>query len=227
MLLTAVILAWFTLTDTNEIQDVSSSVVDSQVELQIEYGINGGDYSSFNEPADLNAYLHAIIPGDLLNIKVTIQNYGTPTDPDLTLDITLMNILATASASEYDLTDFFFIEDGTVNLTWYATALDYVNENPYLIDNVFLDRIDENAIIYQGVELNSYRFSNVFNHTWDGEILTVENNVKILDATPLPSGQLVTIEFSIGFDAYTPDYGVGFQDGELSIDGLYTLFDSE
>jgi hypothetical protein len=35
------------------------------------------------------------------------------------------------------------------------------------------------------------------------------------------------IEFSIGFDPYTPDEGLGFQNGELLIDGLYTFFGDE
>ncbi|GEM_PF-1503091 len=227
MLLTAVIFAWFTLTTINKIEEVSSQVMDSQVELDIEYGLNGGDYSSFDNPAELNSYLRSILPGDQINIRVTVENFASPSDPSLNLNITLMNILATSSPSGYDLTDFFYINQGTVTLNWYASSIEYVNENPYLIENILLNRIDENAIEYIGVELNSFRFSNVFNQIWDGENLIIENNVNILGATPLPSGQLVTIEFSIGFDAYTPDYGVGFQNGELSIDGLYTLFDSE
>lgn len=227
MLLTAVIFAWFTLTDTNNIQEVSSSVMDNQVELDIEYGINGGDYTSFNEPATLNSFLHSVLPGDEINIRVTVQNLAALGDPDLNLDITMLNILASADPSGYDLTDFFYISSGTVTLTWYASGSDYIMQNPYLVDDILLDRIDENPIEYMGVELNPYRFSNIFDYTLEGEVMTIENNVNILEATPLPSGQIVTIEFSIGFDAYTPDYGIGFQNGELSIDGLYTLFDNE
>jgi len=227
MLLTAVIFAWFTLTDTNNIQDVSTNVMDNQVDLDIDYGLNGGDYVSFDEPATLNSFLHSVLPGDEINIRVTVQNLGSLSDPPLSLDITMLNILATENPSGYNLTDFFYITNGTITLTWYASGAEYVAQNPYLIQDIILDRIDENPVEYIGVDLNTYRFSNVFDHTWDGEILTVENNVNILEATPLPSGEIVIIEFSIGFDAYTPDYGTGFQNGELSIDGLYTLFDGE
>ncbi|PKK97553.1 MAG: hypothetical protein CVV58_00645 [Tenericutes bacterium HGW-Tenericutes-3] len=226
MLLTAVIFAWFTLTDTNEVQNVANNIVDSQVELDIEYGINGGGYESFDEPADLNAYLRSTLPGDQINVRVIVQNFAAPTDPDLNIDITMLNILASASGDTYNLTDFFYIELGTIYLNWYASSTDYYSENPYSTQNILLDRIDESTIMYMGLALNDYRFSNVFNYYMDGESMVVENNIHILDATPLPSGQIITIEFSIGFDAYTPDFGEGFQDGELSIDGLYTLFES-
>lgn len=226
MLLTAVVFAWFTITNENNIQEVSNNVVDSQVDLDIEYGINGGDYVAFNNPADLNSYLHSLLPGDQIDIRVVVQNFAAPTDPNLDIDITLMNIRASETGSLYDLTDFFYIDSGTIHLNWYASSIEFYNENPYLTENIMLDQINSNIITYQGVDLNPYRFSNVFDYQMDGENMIIDNNVNILNATPLPSGQLITIEFSIGFDAYTPDQGIGFQDGELSIDGLYTLFES-
>lgn len=221
----AVVYAWFTLSNENTVQPVSASVIERSVDIDMAYGKNGGSYESFDEPADINAYLNSSLPGDAIQLKLTIENANTLGTPDMNLDITLMNIRASESDSEYDLTDFFFISSGSVTLTWYASRIDMEAENSYLVQEIILDRIDESTIDYLGVPLNDYRFSNIFDTEMNGEELEIINNVGILESTPIGAGYLVVIEFTIGFDGYTPDQGTGFQDGELLIDGLYTLFE--
>lgn len=221
----AVVYAWFTLSNENTVQPVSASVIERSVEIDMAYGKNGGSYESFDEPADINAYLNSSLPGDTIQLRLTIENANTLGTPDMNLDITLMNIRASESDSEYDLTDFFFISSGSVTLTWYASRIDMEAENSYLVQEILLDRIDESTIDYLGVPLNDYRFSNIFDTEMNGEELEIINNVGILESTPIGAGYLVVIEFTIGFDGYTPDQGTGFQDGELLIDGLYTLFE--
>lgn len=221
----AVVYAWFTLSNENTVQPVSASVIERSVDIDMAYGKNGGSYESFDEPADINAYLNSSLPGDTIQLRLTIENANTLGTPDMNLDITLMNIRASESDSEYDLTDFFFISSGSVTLTWYASRIDMEAENSYLVQEILLDRIDESTIDYLGVPLNDYRFSNIFDTEMNGEELEIINNVGILESTPIGAGYLVVIEFTIGFDGYTPDQGTGFQDGELLIDGLYTLFE--
>ena len=224
LMFAAVVYAWFTLTNDNHIQPVNASIIERNVNLEMEYGKNGGSYESFDEPADINAYLQSSLPGDTIELRLTIENGNAIGDTDLNIEIVLMNIRASETGLDYDLTDFFFISNGMVTLTWYESRADLETQTSYLVQQISLDRIDENAIVYQGVELNSYRFSNIFDHEMNGETLEITNNVGILELTPISSGYLVVIEFTIGFDGYTPDVGTGFQDGELLIDGLYTMF---
>lgn len=223
VLLTAVVYAWFTNSNYSNIQPVNQSVIQRNVDMEVAYGINGGGYQNFNEPSEINAYLSAMNPGDLLNIKVTIENTNELEISDMFLDIMLKNIRATATEEPYDLTDFFYIENGTINLTWYDSLQSLQLEQSYQNQSVLIEQIDSNIIDYIGVPLESYRLSNLFNHYMDGETMVVENDITILNTT-LASKHIIVVEFSIGFDPYTPDQGLGFQDGELFIDGLYTFF---
>ena len=221
----AVVYAWFTLSNENTVQPVNASIIERNVDLLMEYGKNGGSYESFEQPADINAYLNSSLPGDEIALRLTVQNGNTLGTPDLNIEITLMNIRASVSDIEYDLTDFFFIESGLVTLTWYASSTDLALGNSYLVQQIGLDKLNETTVDYLGVPLNDYRFSNIFDTEMNGEELEIINNVGILESTPIGAGYLVVIEFTIGFDGYTPDFGTGFQDGELLIDGLYTLYD--
>lgn len=222
-LFTAVVYAWFTNSNFSNIQPINQSVIQRNVDMEVAFGINGGGYESFDEPSEINAYLSAMNPGDYINIRVTIQNTNDLSVEDMLLEIMLNNIHATNTDEPYDLTDFFFIENGTISLSWYDSFQSLNLDQSYQNQNVLISQIDENIIDYIGVPLESYRLSNLFNHYLDGETLIVENDITILN-TELPSQHLVVVEFSIGLDPYTPDSGLGFQDGELFIDGLYTFF---
>ncbi len=226
MLFTAVVYAWFTISNDNKVQPVSQNIIERNINTEVEYGINGGGYESFENPADLNAYLSALNPGDAIDIRVTIANDNMVGTPDVALDIMLYNIRASETEEIYDLTDFFALENGTITLTWYANIDEYNIDNPYLVQDVVISQIDTNTIDYIGVPLDNNRLSNLFNHYMDGETLVTENNIDILD-TSMISQHIVVIEFSISFDPYTPDQGLGFQDGELLIDGLYTVLGDE
>ncbi len=221
-LFTTAVYAWFSQTNVNNIKEVSSEVIRRNLNLEVQYGINGGGYTSFNEPADINAYLSSMLPGDLINIRVVVSNSNPIGDDDMELDITLFNIRAMQTAIEYNLTDFFFIENGIINLKWFESNPDYVANNYYLDDDILLDLIDVNPIEYLGYNLESYRMSNLFDYYMDGGNMVIENNINVFEST-IASQHIVVIEFSIGLDPYTPDQGVGFQDGELLIDGLYSL----
>lgn len=220
-LFTAVVFAWFTNSNYSNIQPVNAQMIERNLDMDIEFGINGGGYQSFDQPADINAYLSAMNPGDLINIKVIILNSNSISSPDLIVNIMLKNIRATETDEPYDLTHFFYLENGTIDLTWYQSIQDYYDLNSYNSQSILIDQIDNTSIDYIGIPLESYRLSNVFNHHMDGEELVVENNINILQ-TVLPSQQLIVVEFSIGLDPYTPDVGLGIQNGELLIDGLYT-----
>lgn len=224
VLFTAVVYAWFTNSNVSNIQPVNASMIERNLDMDVDFGINGGGYESFDQPADINAFLSSMQAGDQINIRVAILNSNSITAPDMLLNIMLYNIRATESDFEYDLTDFFYIVDGTMVLTWYQDINQYYAENPFQVQPILLSQIDETVIDYQGVALETYRLSNVFNHYMDGETLVVENNISILETT-IPSGHLITVEFSIGLDGYTPDEGLGIQHGELLIDGIYTLFE--
>jgi hypothetical protein len=224
LLFATAVYAWFTISSESKIQNVDLNLIKRDVDLSIEYGRNGGSYESFELPADLNAYLQSSLPGDLISIRVTVQNFNPESSPDLLIEMELLNILSSATDIEYDLTDFFYIVDGMIELTWYDSSENYQFENSYLVQNIFLNRIDENEIIYQGLALESYRFSNLFNQVLINDELITENNIRILEQTPMASGNIVEIIFTIGFDAYTPNQD-GFQDGELSVDGLYSFLD--
>lgn len=227
LLFVSVIYAWFSLSDEADIQPLSSGIIDHQVDVEIEFGKNGGATNSFLDPADLNAFLDSTIPGDFVDVKVIVLNNNPVGTNGIILNIQLMNIMASITDVEYDLTDFFYINQGTVTLTWYESEVQYVNLNPYLIQPILLDTIDNNPVVYYGIELQTYRLSNVFNHHLVGQDLIIENNVTALESGLLQSGQRVVIEFSIGLDSYTPDSHTGFQLGELSIDGVYTTFNPE
>lgn len=222
-LFTAVVYAWFTNSNFSNIQPVNAQMIERNLDMDIEFGINGGGYQSFEQPADINAYLSAMNPGDLINIRVIILNSNSLSSPDLLVNIMLNNIRATETDEPYDLTNFFYLENGTINLTWYQTIQDYYALNSYQTQAILVNRIDETTIDYIGVPLESYRLSNVFNHEMVGEELVVHNDIDILE-TSLASQQLIVVEFSIGLDPYTPDVGLGLQNGELLIDGLYTFF---
>ncbi len=226
ILLIGVVFAWFTVSNENSIQPISNSVISREVNLGVEYGINGGSYYSFNDPADINAYLNNMLPGDFINIRVTAENSNAIGAEDVTIDIMLRNIRATETDIPYNLTDFFTIYQGIITVTWYDSLEDYVNNIPLQSQNINLTQYDLNLIDYEGRDLEINRLSNLFNREMVGEELVIENNIDILNTT-FSSGQIIVIEFSIGFDPYTPDQGAGFQDGELLIDGLYTYFGDE
>jgi hypothetical protein len=225
-LFSTVVYAWFALSSQNDVEPVSLEVIDSDVDLTVEYGRNGGSYESFNDPADLNAYLSSTLPGDMINIKVTVANNNPTIAPDMLIALELLNIRSSETDIIYDLTDFFFLENANIKLTWYENLTELSVNNPYLIQNIELTPMDPTIINYQGIDLETYRLSNMFNHYEEGELTIIENNISILGETPLPSQHILVIEFNIGLDAYTPDQG-GFQNGELLIDGLYSLMDQE
>ena len=226
ILLIGVVFAWFTVSNENKIQPISNSVISREVNLGIEYGINGGSYFSFNDPAEINAYLNNMLPGDFINIRVTAENSNVIGAEDVTIDIMLRNIRATETEIPYNLTDFFFIHQGIMTVTWYDSLEDYVNNIPLQSQSISLTQYDLNVIDYQGRNLEMNRFSNLFNRELVEEEWVISKNIDVLNTT-FSSGQIIVIEFSIGFDPYTPDEGVGFQDGELLIDGLYTYFGEE
>ncbi|MDX9692046.1 MAG: hypothetical protein RBT45_06260 [Acholeplasmataceae bacterium] len=226
-LFTTVVYAWFTNTTINEVQPVNVDVMRRDVELDIEYGKNGGSYTSFDEPAELNAYLQNSLPADFVNVRVTIRNNNDVSAPDMQVELSLKNVRASLSDLPYDLTDFFYLENANIKLTWYSSLVDYENDTSYLIQNIALDTISDDEVIYQGLPLYNERLSNLFDYTYEGEELVVTNNISILDPTNLPSLHIIVVEFVIGFDPYTPNQGVGIQDGELLIDGLYSFIGEE
>lgn len=221
-LFSTAVYAWFSLSNESNVQEVSTEIVKREVNLDVEYGINGGGYNSFDEPATINSYLSAMLPGDMINIKVSVENSNLIGDPDMQIDIVLDNIRASLTDIEYDLTDFFYIENGEVVLTWYASVQDLINENSYSVNNITLDTIDPTTIEYFGYDLQTYRMSNIFDYYMDGQQMVIGNDITIFESY-IPSQHILTIEFSITLDPYTPDYGIGFQNGELLIDGLYSL----
>lgn len=224
ILFTAVVYAWFTNSNYSNIQPVTAHMIERNLDMDIEFGINGGGYESFANPADINAYLSSMQAGDFINIKVAIVNANSLAAPDLDLNIMLFNIRASETDIAYDLTDFFYLENGTINLTWYENTTAYYASNPYQTQAISVSQIDETLIDYSGVPLESYRLSNIFNHTMDGETLVIENNIDILE-TMIASQEIIVVEFSLGLDAFAPDEALGIQDGELLIDGLYTFFE--
>lgn len=223
-LFTAVVYAWFTNSNYSNIQPMNVQTIERNLDMDIEFGINGGGYSSFDNPADINAYLSAMKPGDLINIRVVILNSNSLASPDLDLNIMLFNIRASETSAPYDLTNYFYLENGTINLTWYQNINEYYASNPYSIQSILISQINETQIEYIGVSLQSYRLSNIFNHYMVGEDLIIENNIDVLETT-IASQELIIVEFSLGLDAFTPDDEIGIQDGELLIDGLYTFFE--
>jgi len=222
ILFTAVVYAWFALSNESNIQPINGSVIRRELDMDIQYGINGGSYTNFDEPAEINAFLSSMLPGDFINIRVVVRNSNPIGDADMELDIIMYNIRAIETEIEYDLTDFFFLDQGTIKLTWYESNTQFGLNNSYLIQNVLISQINESAIHYLGYDLEEHRLSNLFNHSYEGEDIVIENNITILESN-LSSQHIVVIEFSIGLDPYTPNDGVGFQNGELLIDGLYTL----
>jgi hypothetical protein len=224
-LFSTVVYAWFTNTTENHIEPVNVDLMKRDVELDIEYGRNGGSYNSFEEPADLNSYLSNSLPADYVSIRVTIKNNNDVLSPDMLLELSLKNVRATESDIPFDLTDFFYIENANIKLSWYSSLIDYENETSYLIQNIGLDTISNDVIHYQGLPLENYRLSNLFDYTLDGENLVIENNISILEPTYIASQHILVVEFIIGFDAYTPNEGLGIQNGELLIDGLYSYLD--
>jgi hypothetical protein len=222
VLFTAVVYAWFALSNESNIQPINGNVIRRELDMDIQYGINGGGYTNFDEPAEINAFLSSMLPGDYINIKVVVKNSNPIGDADMQLDIIMYNIRAMETDIDYDLTDFFFLDEGTINLTWYESNTEYNLNNSYLVQNILISQINESAIHYLGYDLEPNRMSNLFNHQYVEEELIIENNITILQSS-LASQHIVVIEFSIGLDPYTPNDGTGFQNGELLIDGLYTL----
>ena len=223
-LLTAVIYAWFSNSNYSDIQPMNAQTIERNLDMDIEFGINGGGYSSFEDSADINAYLSAMNAGDLINIRVVILNSNSLASPDLDLNIMLFNIRASETTSLYDLTDYFYLDNGTINLTWYHSINEYYAENSYSTQSILIDQINEAQVDYIGLPLHSYRLSNIFNHYMDGENLIIENNIGVLETT-IASQELIIVEFSLGLDAYAPEDEIGIQNGELLIDGLYTFFE--
>jgi hypothetical protein len=220
------VFAWFSLSNDSDIQEVNADIVQRAINLDIEYGINGGGYNSFDEPATLNAYLSSMLPGDSINIRVIVENSNLIGDPDMQIEIILDNIRASETDIEYDLTDFFFIENGIIILTWYASSQDFINNNSYAVNNIALDLIDATPIEYLGYDLEPYRINNLFDFYMSGEDIIVNNDITVYESN-IASQNIVTIEFSITLDPFTPDFGTGFQNGELLIDGLYSLINEE
>lgn len=223
LLFAAVVYAWFTNTNTSILQPTSVNVINRNVDLDVEYGINGGGYESFDEPANINAYLSALAPGDRLDLRVTIQNTNAELSPDMQLQIMMRNIRASQTTEAYDLTDFFYLYDGKIDLTWYASYEDFITSNSYQQQTIYPSLINNDSIDYLGLPLEMYRLSNLFRMMVDGENTIIQNDIEILETT-LASKHIIVVTFSIAFDPYTPDMGVGFQDGELFIDGLYAFF---
>ena len=223
-LFVTVVYAWYAISTENQVQPVSLEVMKTNVDLDVEYGKNGGSYESFNEPAEINAYLRSILPGDSIDIRVTVANYNELGSPDMEVAIKLLNIRSSETDHIYDMTDFFSLENANIELTWYDSLSNYTSGIFYQEQNVLITPIDESVIMYQGLPLETYRLSNLFDHYDDQGSLVVENNISILESTPIPSQHILVIEFSFILDAYTPDQG-GFQDGELLIDGLYSELD--
>jgi hypothetical protein len=226
VLLIGVVFAWFTMTNETEIRPFGNSIIERDVNIGLEYGINGGSYFNFNEPAEINSFLNNMIPGDTIDLRVTVENTNAIGAEDMTIDIMLNNIRSTDSEIEYNLTDFFYIYAGIITVTWYDNLADYMSNTPLQIQQITLNRFNQDAVDYLGHPLEMDRLSNLMVRNWVEGAWVVENNIEILNTT-FSSGQFLVIEFSIGFDPYTPDEGLGFQNGELLIDGLYTFFGDE
>lgn len=225
-LFSTAVFAWFSLSNESNLQPVNAEIVKRELNLDVEYGINGGGYNSFDEPATINAYLSSMLPGDSIDIRVIVENSNLIGDPDMQIEIVLDNIRASETDIAYDLTDFFYIENGIITLTWYASSQDFIDNNSYAQNNITLDVIDATNIEYLGYDLESYRMSNLFDYYMEGENIIINNDITIYQSN-IASQNFVTIEFSMTLDPYVPDYGTGFQNGELLIDGLYSLIDEE
>lgn len=220
MLFFAVVYAWFTITDVNVIQPLSQGIIERDVQMDILYGMNGGGYESFDEPAQINAFLNGMMPGDRLDIQVIIQNNNPIGTPDILLFIKMMNIRASFSESEYDLTDYFFLLEREITLTWYDSDEDYQENLPSLIQVLTLNALDDSEIVVLGKPLYESRLSNLFHQNTQD---VIENDIHILN-TQLATGKILVITFSIGLDPYTPGTVWGLQHGSLFIDGLYASF---
>lgn len=223
ILLIGVVFAWFTMTNETDIRPFSNSVVERDINIGLEYGINGGSYFSFDEPADINAFLNNMLPADMLNLRITVENTNAIGAEDMTIDIMLQNVRSSETDIVYNLTDFFYINQGKITVTWYDNLIDYANNTPSQIQEITLNRFSSDVIDYMGYPLEMDRLSNLMVRNWVNDEWVIENNIEILNTT-FSSGQFLVIEFSIGFDPYTPDTGIGLQNGELLIDGLYTFF---
>lgn len=223
MLFSALVFAWFTITYQSDIQEASYNVIRRDVNLNVEFGKNGGSYNSFDEPAEINAYLQSTLPGDIINIRVTIVNTNPIGQPDMDVIIELDNIRSSLIDGDYDLTDFFYIEDFEVHLIWYENMTQYEFDIPLQTQTIILNQLNEDTLIYQGLPLYNERMSNLFYmQDIEGE-MTLINNIPITQ-TVLQSQQILVVQFNIGFDPYTPSDG-GFQDAELLIDGLYVFIE--
>jgi hypothetical protein len=224
LLLSAALFAWFTNSLESNIRPISGSVIKREINFDVAYGKNGGGYQNFIDPADINAYLRALVPGDSVDIKVVILNSNNPSDPALNLSIKLFNIRASETEVPYNLLDFYHIKDRTVKLTWYDSMADYVALNVGGTLDILLEMNDPTSVIYKGLPLEDGRLRNLFDSYVNDQDETIyEPHISIYDGQ-IPSGAVFVIEFSFLLDLYTPN-GVGFHDGELKIDGLYSFYD--
>ena len=219
MLFATLVYSWFTITYEHQVQPVSYDVIRRDVDLNVDFGKNGGSYNSFDEPSEINAYLQNTLPGDIINIRVTVQNSNPIGQSDVDLIIELMNIRSSFIDGDYDLTDFFYIENSEVILTWYDSLTDYEYNNSSGVQIITLDQLSEDIITFQGIPLYNERISNLFQMIEIEGEMTLVNNIPIIETT-IASLQVLVIQFNIGFDLYTPSVG-GYQDAELLIDGLY------
>lgn len=223
LLLSAVVFAWFSITQESSIQPISANVIRRDIDFDVAYGKNGGSYVDFNDPADINAFLKGFAAGDTLNIRVIVENKNLISDPDLPLSVRLFNIRSTETEIEYDLLDFYSLQDQTVYLTWYENLAQYDYENPYATNSIVLDIIDPTEVIYDGVALMPSRISNMLDYYINEfDEIVKENNISIFEGT-IASKEILVIEFAFYLDPYTPE-GLGFENGELLIDGLYSFF---
>lgn len=222
LLFFAAVYAWFAMSSESILQPVDHKILERDVQLDIEYGLNGGGYNSFDEPADINAFLSAMVPGDQLNVRIIILNSNPIGSPDSNINIKLLNIRSSETDTPYDLTDFFILLNRQVTLTWYNSMSDYEAEQQFLVQNIFIDMIDDSTIDYLGHEINNHRLNNLFYHYQEMDETIIENDIFIMD-TQFSTGQVIVVEFTIYLDPYTPNQG-GFQNGELLIDGLYSYY---
>jgi hypothetical protein len=93
-------------------------------------------------------HFNNMIPGDTIDLRVTVENTNAIGAEDMTIDIMLNNIRSTDTEIEYDLTDFFYIYAGIITVTWYDNLADYMSNTPLQVQQITLNRFNQDQWIF-------------------------------------------------------------------------------
>ncbi|MFA5561007.1 MAG: hypothetical protein WC964_04450 [Acholeplasmataceae bacterium] len=181
--LSTVVYAWFSLTETNRVQQFTSNAVDygAIMSFEVKKG-EDGEYVTIDTIDDMHSFFGQTVPSDEIIFRIQVENKSSRA---VSVNSVIKNMGSLTENTNFYMLDVFYLEDGRIKLN----------------DEYQFYEVDETQAIKHGQILNPYRFSNLVDD---------DNNFTLIDEYPLELDGLLVIEFKIVYDSNTTHIGYHF-----------------